>query len=198
MNCTISSNGGWKYGLGSVSHAHDVITDEFMLKGIQVNLSLPVFPTVPELDWNHIASLTGITKVKLPQLDELLEVNYLTKHDNYVAWIATGVCVLIIIVVTGLVCRRYQGRIGKCCRRRERPGQTGIPDIPLQELQTSSNTGPEAAAIPLLVRTTIPETTEEVPTAPPADTTEIKGQIQQVQPLYPKLTFSTPLTRATT
>ena len=68
-NCTVSSTiFQWSFTVGPTVEKSVRIADEFLLKGISVNLSLPSSTKPPPIDWTVINGLNNLTDVHIPSL----------------------------------------------------------------------------------------------------------------------------------
>jgi hypothetical protein len=202
-NCTITSEKNWAYSLGSISQHHEIIVDEFLLKGIDVNLTLPEYPTLSPMDWNHIRNLSELTKVHLPALERLVETPYLTKHDNYVSWLVALVVVIALLAIVGFCLCRYRKSLRKCCCSKPSSNRSKIlyraqpSTVTLQELEA----GEQRTVTPLVEHPNLPPSTMEeavppiskIPDPPPlpARPSAPPSKLSPVD-IYPHLIFNTP------
>lgn len=121
-NCTVSSQTySWSYALGRKSMITLRIEDEFLLKGVEVNLTLPIAPSLPPLDWTHLQELSNITRHQLPQLNSLFDVPLLSVHKFQLMWILLVIGILSV-GVGGMIFFKYRDSL---CRKSQAKGWVG-------------------------------------------------------------------------
>ena len=100
--CTVEESGQWTYTV-----SHDVpalnieIEDQYMLPAFNVTFEVPKqenISAISKLTTDELKDLKEFTYNKLPKISDWKKVDFLTKRSNYLAWIAIGLIIILIIV----------------------------------------------------------------------------------------------------
>lgn len=203
-NCTVSSEKyGWRFSLGSKHTVTQFINDEFLLKGVAVNFTLPSNPTLPPLDWSHLSELSNLTRHQLPVLENLLDIPFLATPNMHL-WIGLVVVVLVLLGFSFFLIRKFRKFCP--CYRTSDPESLNVPrstTFPLSarfsQLAPDEYRGASVPSAPPGASTALlsppkPETDEEdMDTSPAAVNPPVNPSTMGRQPLselYPKLLFT--------
>lgn len=97
-SCTLAGANGWSYTIGSSDEDTRVITEEFLLRGLNTTLRLPPTVAIPIVNWTSVRDLTDITGHRMPHLKKMLDIETLTSHDGYVSWFTLGSLVILLLI----------------------------------------------------------------------------------------------------
>ena len=175
-NCTVSSQKhSWSYTLGRKSVITWRIEDEFLLKGVEVNLTIPIVPSLPPLDWTHLQELSNITRHQLPQLNSLFDVPLLSVHKFQLMWIL--LVIGIVLVGVGGFFFRFRASL---CRKSQAKGWAGPQATRYGQTDASANTDASTSA----------DTTASTSTSANTNITVSATSDNPRQELYPRLAFT--------
>lgn len=133
-NCTISSeNYHWSCSLGATTTSTIEENSIVYLEGMNINLSIPVVPTPPDIEWSHLKGLSNLTNGRLPQLDRILQIPHL-KHSHHFIVVSMIIFITMLAGISVIISYYYRGALRKLCRCHET-----VPEIAVDPSDTSSD-----------------------------------------------------------
>jgi len=109
-DCTIEGSLRWSYSVGHVTGEVRHIEEKFLLKGILVNFTFPTYPTVPVMNWTHLAELQEFTYHKLPDLRRLTQPRLLS--NSKLTWIVIAILIANVCIILGYGIWKYRNALG--------------------------------------------------------------------------------------